>query len=133
MQDEKKLYKKVLLWFSEGDTGSSSEAMALTLCGIKLDRNNCNWWSPWPHDADDFGRCYRLVQKIPELRLRLNEMESLGPIWKKIAQNWDELCLLFEKPEYTELYKRLQEITATDSKNQVSAGPGVTITVGPVE
>lgn len=49
-----------------------------------------------PHDPDDFGRCRLLLEQVPELRPRLNEME-FSPVWTALVACWDELCDLMDE------------------------------------
>jgi hypothetical protein len=47
-----------------------------------------------PHDADDFGRCVRLIQRMPEWKPRLQEVADKYPNtkWPKVLGWWDQLC-----------------------------------------
>jgi len=46
-----------------------------------------------PHDADDFGRCKRLIEAFPEWRSRLSEVAEAYPDtkWPAIIARWSEL------------------------------------------
>lgn len=59
---------RALFWSLAGDTGISSEAIAAHMSGYSNGR-----MMP-PSDADDRGRCVRLLELIPEWIPRLNEM-----------------------------------------------------------
>lgn len=49
-----------------------------------------------PHDADDFGRCYRLLKLFPEMRDKLPAAAHLCPQWKPFVVAWDELTARYE-------------------------------------
>lgn len=56
-------------WLASDDTGMSSKFMAAVLGGI-----GGKYAHPW--DADDFGRCVRLLDAVPEFRERIAIMRS---------------------------------------------------------
>lgn len=60
--------RRALFWAMSGDTGISSEAICSHFTGNPVLRS-----SP-PSDADDRGRCIRLLELIPEWLPRLDEM-----------------------------------------------------------
>lgn len=64
----KPVEQRALYWALSRDTGISSEAIAKHMTGSSTDR-----MSP-PSDADDRGRCIRLLELIPEWITRLPEM-----------------------------------------------------------
>ena len=81
-------------WFGSGDTGISSEAIALWLgAGEKLER----WGDGTPSDGADFGRCYRLMKAIPEFRERVGEMAGYGGKWPTLVKYWNEIEALYER------------------------------------
>lgn len=95
------------LWLQSNDTGVSSLTISHVLLGIpqKMDRLN------GPLDPSDFGRCVRLLEKVPSLRSRMSELAST-PGWKNIAPRWDEFESLYREGmqkggNCEELYERL--------------------------
>lgn len=68
---------RALFWALSGDTGISSEALAAHMSGYPNAR-----MMP-PSDADDRGRCIRLLELIPEWLPRLNEMKQYDTTDKK--------------------------------------------------
>jgi hypothetical protein len=75
-------------WFGSGDTGISSETIALWLSArAKLKR----WGFGEPSDGADFGRCYRLLEFIPEWRGRIGEMAARGGRWPDLVARWNEI------------------------------------------
>lgn len=79
-------------WEAGNDTGISSRNiwrhMAL---GVQPDGA-----FGYPHDPDDFGRCYRLLKAVPEWRERIGEMARY-PIWRGLVKQWDRLEALYLK------------------------------------
>lgn len=65
----KPVEQRALFWALSGDTGISSEALANHMTGNAV-RNS---FMP-PSDADDRGRCIRLLELVPEWIVRLPEM-----------------------------------------------------------
>lgn len=67
-----------------------------------------------PHDPDDFGRCYRLLQLFPAWRERLDQVAEYYPIWSRMVEEWSALELLYEEALRTNsgeaFYRRLQTL-----------------------
>ena len=61
-----------------------------------------------PADADDFGRCKRLLDMFPEWRTKLNKIVEAYPNtkWGKVIERWEEL----EKAEPKRQDEILKEI-----------------------
>ena len=85
----------VLAWMCSNDTGSSSKVMAAVLSGADLGRLHAPL--DHPHDAGDFGRCLRLLDRVPNLRSRLHRMRSVSVIWDRLVTCWDELEALMRE------------------------------------
>ncbi len=109
-------------WIQTDDTGMSSGHMAFNL-SIEAGMN-CPWLGKYaecnhPHDPDDFGRCYRLLRSVPELRPHIPKMASSSQVWASLVEHWDELERLYEeelpKGKCPKLYKRMQQLI-DDSK-----------------
>jgi hypothetical protein len=103
-------------WLEGPDTGLSSRAIGRKLSGgipPKPGRNNValEGWEP-PRDADDFGRCHRLLHAIPGWRKRIGEMATV-PGWEGLAQHWDELEALYLAKSYRDLYERIKVLRAS--------------------
>lgn len=77
-------------WLASDDTGMSSLFMASVLTGQFTAR------AAYPHDPDDLGRCFRLVEAVPELARRIDEMVAYGPHWAAIVGHWDEWLALYQ-------------------------------------
>ena len=92
--------KKLLTWLLTGEVGVSSKAIATIMAGLPVDDK----FGTTPSDPDDFKRCLKLVNSIPEIRTRLNEMAQVSERWGKLVARWDEIESQFmaEVPEWLE-------------------------------
>lgn len=66
--------QRALQWLLSGDTGTSSETLCAFMLGMERGR-----YSSVPSDADDRGRCIRLLQRIPEWLPRLPQLAEANP------------------------------------------------------
>lgn len=86
-------------WALHGEHGISSETMfnklsaGLQVRAMKVIRQS------HPHDPDDFSRCYKLLQAVPQWKDKLQNLKSLSPQWEKLVDNWDKLTEMFEQNE----------------------------------
>lgn len=102
---------RIAKWALGGDTGVSSETIACVALGLTPDKHNYRFDTP--SDGSDFGRCYRLLKAIPELRAVLPWVVAACPKWGPLVAIWDELVELYEKDQAEEpIYEK------------VSRGPG---------
>lgn len=101
-------YERAGEWLFSNDTGISSKTILAVILGFP-----CDWKSP-PSDPSDFGRCYRLLKKIPELRPEMHLMRSEGEVWGRLVDAWDELERLYEEEEPSgtapKLYERMKQL-----------------------
>lgn len=86
--------QRLTRWALSGDTGTSSETLACAVLGIP--DNNRRFGFDVPYDFDDFGRCYRLVQLVPEILTMWDKVVAACPAWGPIAKRWDELVARYE-------------------------------------
>lgn len=111
-KDFREMAAKIAVWLVSGDAGISSKTMAVLALGaadhvnfIRLDA---------PHDPSDFGRCYRLVKLIPQIREFFALISIKVPTFAGIICEWDSLCNLYErdfaKGKSQELYERIQSL-----------------------
>lgn len=87
----KKENERALWWIANGERGLSSETMWNCFMGSK------NFVVNYPYDPDDFKRCYKLLNTVPEWKTRMHELKSLCPQWNNLVNNWDKLTEMFEK------------------------------------
>ena len=87
---------KAIDWVIGGDTGLSSLTIWGVMMGAKIPTGRMWRHSP-PGDTSDFGRCYRLLELMPEWRERLHEVSDQLPEWKPYVDEWDKLTDLFVK------------------------------------
>lgn len=103
--------QKIIEWMFCGGTGISSETMAAIALGVEM---KGSFGFDAPHDPSDFGRCYRLVKDVPEIKLAFSEISKKVPKFAGILSSWDELCGLYERDlslgRSPELYERIKEL-----------------------
>ena len=100
-------------WISSGDTGESSKEIWRVLMGLSV-RKPGNI----PMDSGDFGRCYRLIKKVPEWKDRLGEVAIALPIWGPLIREWDKL----EKAYETDKGKCYDLISALREECMIAGG-----------
>jgi hypothetical protein len=94
-------------WLAHGERGISAETIATKISGIDCLRNSRG--AP-PHDADDFGRCERLLREVPEFRPYLHTMAEVSAAWAKLVQAWPELVELYDDGQTTSLTTKMWSI-----------------------
>lgn len=112
-----------LEWLLGHDTGISS----LTICAVLSGQHSVAaavsrgpFGADVPHDPADFGRCYRLLQAIPEWRGRLGEVAKAHRIWRPFVREWDAMTALYEEERVLarapKLYALMQKLEAESRK-----------------
>lgn len=77
---------KILDWLANSqDTGLSSKSLAFEYLGIEQ-KIIC-----WPWDPADFGRCARLIIRVPDVRSAVDRLAEKSKYWKALAERWDEI------------------------------------------
>lgn len=112
-----------LEWITGRDTGISSKTMWAALMGSVKGPTRLNFYHDIPHDGDDFGRCYRLIQAVPEWASRLDEVVAVFPAWGPIIREWDRLCKIYIQTDgrlYEELKPLRDESRIIDGWKQTS-------------
>jgi len=96
------------MWLAGNDTGISSRTIHNVLRGQTKPDDGWGWSAPW--DADDFGRCARLIDLIPEWEDRIHEVADMCRSWRPIADCWDELKALYDAGRIDDLDVRVREL-----------------------
>lgn len=78
---------KALAWITSDDTGISSKTIWAVMMGAVADDGRYGR----PYDGDDFGRCHRLLELIPEWKSRLGEVATRFPEWAPIVREWPQI------------------------------------------
>lgn len=86
----KSIEKRAMEWLNVGEHGSSSKAMWFCFMGQTGGRDH-------PYDPDDFKRCYKLLEFVPEWKSRISKLRTLSPQWDKLVDNWDTLTKMYEQ------------------------------------
>lgn len=87
--------QRALKWALSDDTGTSSKTLCAFMLGIDQTNGARGWGASYPpSDADDRGRCIRLLKHIPEWIERLPELAeaNVGGLHdgtdKPVKQSW---------------------------------------------
>ncbi len=106
------LPSKELRWLRGYDTGASSVTIYWVMIGRIINEEPPST----PSDADDFGRCYRLLKLFPEWRARLGEVGARYSAWAPLVIIWDELTSLYENDQFEGLRHRIRTASAVEEK-----------------
>lgn len=87
--------EKATWWLVNGETGASSKTMYNCLIGNK------DYAINHPYDPDDFKRCYKLLNTVPEWKNDMHKLRQLSPVWSSLVDNWDTLTEMYELNEKT--------------------------------
>jgi hypothetical protein len=99
-------------WLRGRDTGTSS----LTIYAAMMNAPSPHDRYDVPHDPDDFGRCYRLLNLFPDWKMRLGEVGTRFLIWRPFVREWNKLTEMYETAlasktnRAPEMYKFMQEL-----------------------
>lgn len=86
--------KEMFEWLGSDDTGISSKTILCQLTNSNFE----GLWKSIPYDASDFGRCYRLLNKCPELKSEFHRMSELKE-WIPFVNNWGKLTEMYENKD----------------------------------
>lgn len=91
-------------WLFSDDTGLSSRYMAYILC------NGPEAEYAHPIDVDDFGRCYRFLKAVPDVKGHMHRLESKSRQWEALVELWDHLSAIYEQGHNGILSDEIQEL-----------------------
>lgn len=97
--------EKAMWWIANGHIGNSSKTMWSCLMGSPEGSYPINH----PYDHDDFSRCYKLLQAVPEWKAELHKLKPLSKAWSNLVDNWDKLTDMYELNEKQE-WKKYKEV-----------------------
>lgn len=81
---------RVAQWMIGDDRGISSEYLAAVFMGAPTRRGD------YPLDPSDFGRCYRLLKLVPEIRKAIfAKVARRDSVWRQLILHWDEIEKLY--------------------------------------
>lgn len=96
-------------WAENGEHGTSSKTMFNRLIkGLQV-RALRNDYECHPLDPDDFSRCYKLLQAVPQWKVKLYELKAISLVWERLVDNWDKLTEMYEQNE-REQWKNYKKI-----------------------
>ncbi len=99
-------------WLAGLDRGVSSETIVWALWPAA--RAEIGKVRGVPHDPSDFGRCFRLLERVPAMRADLPKVAEVFPEWRPFVEAWSELEDLWREEwpsgECPKLYARIQQL-----------------------
>lgn len=115
--------RRARAWMGSHDVGVSSATIWHVLTGTAARCTPVLHGDPSPPiDPYDFGRCHRLLERIPEWRERLPEVALFYPEWSALIREWDALAAAWERVDgeregtderraaWRAMYDRMQEL-----------------------
>lgn len=96
-------------WLASDDTGLSSRYMASVLGDFDAEYAH-------PHDADDFGRCHRLLIAVPEFREKLEMMRGKSEQWAALIDCWGAIADRIKAEDYKTANKYVREAVSLKVK-----------------
>jgi hypothetical protein len=102
---ETRISERASFWLKHGEQGMSSKAIFQRLGRHQFDKDYRNH----PSDPDDFKRCYKLLEMIPEWKPLIGEMASVSKEWSNLSANWNKLTEMYEQ-NVKEDWKNYKEI-----------------------
>ena len=89
-------------WLVSDDTGISSKNIVRRYLNMHIEPFG------WPHDSDDFGRCYLMLKECPFIKISL--MANVDKIWADLVGEWQKLSKLYEDKKGVEIWNLINEI-----------------------
>lgn len=96
------LFDRYREWLTSGDVGMSSESLLYRLIDGPGDDSH-------PHDADDLGRCLRMLKRFPNLYNRLPLAADMSETWAHLIENWPLLVALYDAEDFGLVYNVICE------------------------
>lgn len=95
----------ICAWLGADDQGMSSRYLASLLFPENVSREEVS--IPW--DADDFGRCHRMLE-VTGAADRMAELKPVDATWQKLVANWPELTRHFVAQDYSAFQRLLNTL-----------------------
>jgi len=97
--ENKTIEQNAMWWLANGEHGISSKTIFKYLgkkFGMQIQ------YEGHPKDPDDFKRCYKLLQAVPQWKDELHKMKEVSPAWANLVDNWDRITQMYEQNEKEE-------------------------------
>ena len=91
VNQDKSTREKAMFWIANGEHGMSSK----TMWNCFMD--NKKYPINHPHDPDDFSRCYKLLETVPEWYKDLHKLKPLSIEWSNLVDNWITLTVMYKQ------------------------------------
>lgn len=103
VDQNKDIHDKAMFWIANGEQGMSSKTM------WNCFMSNKDYRIHYPLDPDDFSRCWKLLEMIPEWKGELHKLKPLSKEWRNLVDNWNSLTDMYVK-NTKENWKNYKEI-----------------------
>lgn len=80
------LGEDALRWIALGKHGRSSMTLFQRLTGVRLTHDEGQ-----PGDTADFGRCRLLLEEVPSIAGRWDEIAAISPAWSGLVKAWGRI------------------------------------------
>jgi hypothetical protein len=87
-------------WLQTDEVGMSSLFLAHRLSESPL--AICEY--AHPYDIDDFMRCRRMLEAIPELKQKLGGVSNESKIWSGLVKDWEAICQFIDDDKCEQAY-----------------------------
>lgn len=87
--------KAYVEWANGPDSGISSRTLLSAITGVNFTFLHGRNYADVPHDPADFERCFRLLERFPELRPQLGKVAEEYPAWNRLVERWVELEAMY--------------------------------------
>tara|TARA_R110001599_G_scaffold302056_1_gene507714 strand:- start:1030 stop:1476 length:447 start_codon:yes stop_codon:yes gene_type:complete len=101
--------ERAMFWRNNGDIGMSSLTIWMHLLDVRHPESNLIYNKSAPSDFSDFKKCYLLLESVPEWKDKLDILINVSPIWKNLVKLWDDLTILYEEKNYSELTIKIKD------------------------
>jgi len=98
-------------WLKSGDCGLSSETIYAVLANHPDIFARGSFSMCAPMDAEDFGKCHRLLARYPEWKSQLHKVAIACREFIPLVPAWDELTALYVGGQFREVSLRLRELS----------------------
>ncbi len=95
---------------NDTDISSNTIASICAASGVYRDLGGLPFSTNPPKDADDFGRCVRLIERIPEWMNAIWRVGQKEPNFYPIIINWNSLVCLYKNGAFHDCYKGIQKL-----------------------
>lgn len=98
---------EITKWLASGDTGLSSLAIVYSLTRHEQaaqPNRRPQYPLAYPLDAADFGRCHRMLKRMPWLLEDFHHIANESDVWRCLVQAWPLLTAQYEASDFEAVF-----------------------------